>query len=213
MKIKFKTVKEIFEKITLDGRGFNKNAEICLCTHNDEDHEDVEVKKLFIPFTFKYTETFNQHKKYLNKRGIETPSFSDDFKEIAEGIYVRETSLKGVHAPPVELKYQDYRILVIGDLDIGDIPKIYYYVKKRFSKIHAVILPYYGLVKPPAHGVRSKKELHREVEKLARDITRDFKIKVFFFQHFTKLPRNIYGRINSRLIPRVHKTLKDIKVP
>ena len=45
--------KEIFEKITLDGRGFNKNAEICLCTHNDEDHEDVEVKKLFIPFTFK----------------------------------------------------------------------------------------------------------------------------------------------------------------
>jgi len=65
MKIKFKTVKEIFEKITLDGRGFNKNAEICLCTHNDEDHEDVEVKKLFHTLYFQVYRDFQPAQKVL----------------------------------------------------------------------------------------------------------------------------------------------------
>ena len=35
-------ITELFKKITLDGRGYDKNTYIAICTHENADHEDIE---------------------------------------------------------------------------------------------------------------------------------------------------------------------------
>jgi len=96
------------------------------------------------------------------------------------------------------------------DADHLDIEVTTIYISRKFSKLHAVIIPYHGSVKPFTHGNRGLYDLQKAEERLSRDIKR-MGIPVFFMQHFKdfdKLPKTKQEKIEDRLIPMVHKTLQ-----
>ena len=203
-------ITELFEKITLDGRGYNKSASISVATHEDADHLDIEVTTIYISFFNKYSKTFLNHEEDLSSCGVTVKTFSDDLERITKEIQVKDSTFKEIHSSLVTVNYKGLSILCIGDLDMGDLNRIYHYISRKFSKLHAVIIPYHGSVKPFTHGNRGAYDLQKAEERLSRDIKR-MGIPVFFMQHFKdfdKLPKTKQVKIEGRLIPVVHKTLQ-----
>jgi len=207
-------ITELFEKITLDGRGYNKNTAISICTHENADHEDIEVENLFISVYKWFSERFQLQLIELNTHNVVVKTFDEDMVEVEEGINVKDSVIKDLHSALITLNYKDINILCIGDIDIADEERLYHYISRKYQKIDVIILPYHGRVKPFTHGNKGPYDLQKMEERLDKNIRR-MGIKVFFMQHFTSietLPKIKRKIVESRLIPKVHQTLLDVRL-